>query len=47
MDSTFIRGLELLILEGTGGKAQATDHRSIHTDTTFLSCLRESVILNY
>ena len=27
MDSTSVYGLELLLLEGTGGKALATDHR--------------------
>ena len=27
MDSTSAYGLELLVLEGTGGKALATDHR--------------------
>ena len=27
MDSTSVYGLELLVLEGTGGKALATDHR--------------------
>ena len=27
MDSTFVYGLELLVLEETGGKALATDHR--------------------
>ena len=26
MDSTSVYGLELLVLEGTGGKALATDH---------------------
>ena len=28
MDSTSVYGLELLVLEGTGGKALATDHRA-------------------
>ena len=27
MDSTSVYGLDLLVLEGTGGKALATDHR--------------------
>ena len=27
MDSTSVYGLELLVLEGTGGEALATDHR--------------------
>ena len=27
MESTSVYGLELLVLEGTGGKALATDHR--------------------
>ena len=29
MDSTPVYGLELLVLEGTGGKALATDHRDL------------------
>ena len=30
MDSTSVYGLELLVLEGTGGKALVTDHRVIY-----------------
>ena len=30
MDSTSVYGLELLVLEGTGGKALATDHRVLY-----------------
>ena len=30
MDSTSVYGLELLVLEGTGGKALATDHRGLN-----------------
>ena len=29
MDSTSVYGLELLVLEATGGKALATDHREM------------------
>ena len=30
MDSTSVYGLELLVLEGTGGKTLATDHHEEH-----------------
>ena len=34
MDYTSIYGLELLVLEGTGGKALAADHRESINSTT-------------
>ena len=33
MDSTSVYGLELLVFEGTGGKALATDHRECTIQT--------------
>jgi len=36
MDSTSVYGLELLVLEGTGGKALATDHRGLSEKLTHL-----------
>ena len=38
MDSTSIYGLELLVLEGSGGKTLATDHREDSPLRGILAC---------